>query len=131
LCNLQDPFQTENFDELKLQALIATVLSDVGVMAPWMSRQVFAGDYSLSQRCIMLSALGLAGRELAGFKNEDSLNPAPAPDSTSFPTKRLPSHLHAVYNPSDMSVKRLHAAGQSLEHKLIQPLALSAADLSP
>jgi telomere length regulation protein len=130
LCNLQDPFETENFDEFKLQALIATVLSDVKIMAPWISRQAFAGDYSLSQRCIMLSALGLAGRELAGFKNEDSLNPAPLPGTADFPTKRLPSHLQAIYNPTDNSVKRIHNASQTLEHKLVQPLALSAADQS-
>ncbi|SMR54851.1 unnamed protein product [Zymoseptoria tritici ST99CH_3D1] len=130
LCNLQDPFETENFDELKLQALIATILSDVHITAPWMSRQAFAGDYSLSQRCIMLSALGLAGRELAGCKNEDSLNPDPSSGKPIFPTKRLRSHLHATYNPSDKSIKHLHDIGQKVEHRLIQPLALSAADKS-
>ncbi|KJX94259.1 telomere length regulation protein [Zymoseptoria brevis] len=130
LCNLQDPFETENFDELKLRALIAAILSDAHIMAPWMCRQAFVGDFSLSQRCIMLSALGLAGRELAGFKNEDSLNPDPSSGNPTFPTKRLPSHLHTTYNPSDKSIKHLHDISQKVEHKLIQPLALSAADKS-
>lgn len=127
LCDLRDPFETEGFDELKLQALIAVILSDIKMMAPWLSKQAFAGEYSLSQRCIMLSALGLGGRELAGHK-EDDLNPTPPSNSTSFPSKRLPDRLHAIYNPSNTSVQRLESASKTLEHQLIKPLALSAAD---
>ncbi|CAK4034098.1 DNA replication checkpoint tel2 [Lecanosticta acicola] len=128
LCDLQDPFQTDDFDELKLQALIAILLSDVDTMAPWLSKQAFFGDYSLSQRCIMLSALGLGGRELAGFKDQDSLNPTLPSSATSFPSRRLPSHLHAIYSPTNASVKRLEAASKNVEHQMMKPLALSAAD---
>lgn len=128
MCDLQDPFQTENFDELKLQTLIAILLSDVNSMASWLSKQAFMGDYSLSQRCIMLSALGLGGRELAGFKEQDDLNPTLPESATSFPSKRLPSHLHAIYSPADRSVGRLESASKNIEHQLIKPLALSAAD---
>ena len=128
MCDLQDPFQTEKFDELKLQTLIAILLSDINTLAPWLSKQAFTGDYSLSQRCIMLSALGLGGRELAGFKEQDDLNPTLPENATSFPSKRLPSHLHAVYTPTDRSVRRLESASKNIEHQLIKPLALSAAD---
>lgn len=125
LCNLQDPFSTDNFDELRLQGLIAILLADVKNMAPWMGGQAFVGDYSISQRCIMLSALGLGGRELAGLKNLDEL--APAIGGTEFPSKKLPGRLHAVYNPTS-STKSLEKATASLEHNMIAPLALSAAD---
>ena len=124
LSDLQDPFDTDDFDELKLQALIAVLLSEVDKLAPWLSRQVFSGDYSLSQRCIMLSALGLGGRELAGLKEQDNLNPAL--ENTAFPSKQLPARLHAVYNPT--STKRLNSATTSLEQSIMRPLALSAAD---
>ncbi|KAF2164334.1 hypothetical protein M409DRAFT_56612 [Zasmidium cellare ATCC 36951] len=127
LCDLRDPFETEGFDELKLQALIAILLTDVKTMSPWLSKQAFAGEYSLSQRCVMLSAIGLGGRELAGYK-EDDLNPAPPSSTTSFPSKRLPDHLHAIYSPTNSSVKRLESASKNVEHQLIKPLALSAAD---
>ncbi|KAK4499553.1 hypothetical protein PRZ48_010069 [Zasmidium cellare] len=127
LCDLRDPFETQSFDELKLQALIAVLLSDVKTMGPWLSRQAFAGEYSLSQRCIMLSAIGLGGRELAGYK-EDELNPALPENTTSFPSKRLPDRLHAIYSPTNSSVKRLESASKNVEHQLIKPLALSAAD---
>ncbi|KXT14992.1 hypothetical protein AC579_7744 [Pseudocercospora musae] len=127
-CDLQDPFDTDDFDGLRLQALIAILLSDIPKMAPWLSRQVFAGDYSLSQRCIMLSALGLAGREIAGLGDQDvELNPA-LPASDSFPSKRLTGKLHAIYDPQSPPVRRLEAASNSVEHQLIKPLALSAAD---
>jgi telomere length regulation protein len=131
LCSLQDPFDTENFEELRLQALIAVVMSDPSAIAPWLSRQVFAGEFSIAQRCTMLTALGLSGRELAGLKEQDNLNPT-LPDS-SFPSKKLPPHLHALYSPqsstkNNSSIKRLDAAHTSLENALLRPMALSAAD---
>ncbi|KAM0709164.1 hypothetical protein Q7P35_003200 [Cladosporium inversicolor] len=129
LCSLQDPFDTENFEELRLQALIAVVMSDASAIALWLSRQAFAGEFSIAQRCTMLTALGLSGRELAGLKEQDNLNPD-LPE-TSFPSKKLPSHLHAIYNPqssSSPSLKRLEAAHTTLEHALLQPIALQAAD---
>ncbi|KAK4629350.1 DNA replication checkpoint protein tel2 [Fulvia fulva] len=128
LCDLQDPFDTEDFDELRLQTLIALLLTDVPILAPYLSKQGFSGDYSIAQRCLILSALGLGGRELAGFKDQDDLNPTLPASTTSFPSKRLPGHLHAIYSPGDLSVKRLEAASKNLEHRLIKPLALSAAD---
>ena len=131
LCPLQDPFATEDFDESKLQALIAVLLSDVKVIAPWMSRQAFVGEYSISQRCVMLSAIGLGGRELGGLKSEDeALNPTQT--NTAFPSKRLPPHLHSIYSATTAagSTKRLDAATKDMERALIKPLALDAADKS-
>lgn len=131
LCSLQDPFDTEQFEEQRLQALIAVILSDSSAIAPWLSRQAFAGEFSIAQRCVMLTALGLSGRELAGLREQDGLNPA-LPD-TSFPSKQLPPHLHAIYSSKKSqpsSNNRLEAAHKSLEHTLLQPMALEAADKS-
>ncbi|KAK1040701.1 telomere binding protein [Friedmanniomyces endolithicus] len=129
LCNLQDSFDTDQFEELKLQAMIAILLSDVDSMGPWLSQHAFVEGYSIAQRCIMLSALGLGGRELAGFKNEDELNPALP--NTEFPSRRLPARLHATYSNAPLSsVKALDSASRKIENQLIQPLALQAADHS-
>ncbi|TKA73177.1 hypothetical protein B0A55_07394 [Friedmanniomyces simplex] len=130
LCNLQDPFDTEQFEELKLQAMVAILLSDVDAMGPWLSTHAFVEGYSIAQRCIMLSALGLGGRELAGFKDEDDLNPALP--NTEFPSKRLPARLHATYTnaaPNKVSM-RLNSTSKKIQDQLIQPLALQAADHS-
>ena len=128
LCGLQDPFDTDGFEERRLQALIAVLLSDVKAMAPWFSRQAFTGEYSLAQRCVILTSLGLGGREIAGIENEDELNPQLS--NTAFPSKRLPPRLHAIYSPADSATKRLESASKDVEHALIKPLALSAADNS-
>jgi telomere length regulation protein len=127
-CGLQDPFETEDFDMMKLQGLIAVLLSDVPHMAPWLSKQAFVGDYSIAQRCIMLSALGLGGRELAGLVDQDVYNQAPPLETVDFPTKRLPQSLHATYSTRNYAVRSLDAASKKLEHHLIEPMALSAAD---
>lgn len=126
LTGLGDTFETENFQELRMQALIAVLLSDPTQMAPWFASQVFDGDYSLSQRITVLSVLGLSARELAGYKNEDNeMNPALP--STSFPSKQLPDRLHKIYA-TDKQKAPLSRITSSLETAMIQPMALKAAD---
>lgn len=125
LSNLQDPFETEGFEDLRLQALIALVLSDVFVVAPWLACQAFAKDYSIAQRSIMLTALGLSGRELAGYKQEDELNRSL--DQATFPSKQLPRSLDSLYS-SKAQTHMLERASRQVEQAIIQPLALTAAD---
>lgn len=126
LTGLGDTFETENFQELRMQALIAVLLSDPTQMAPWFASQAFDGDYSLSQRITVLSVLGLSARELAGYKNEDNeMNPALP--STSFPSKQLPDRLHKMYA-TDKQKTPLSRIASSLETAMIQPMALEAAD---
>ncbi|KAK3641189.1 telomere binding protein [Elasticomyces elasticus] len=123
LCNLQDPFDTEQFEELKLQAMIAVLLSDVEVMGPWLSTHAFAEGYSIAQRCIILSAVGLGGRELAGLKGEDELNPVLR--HAERPSKRpAAQQLHAT----SAGMKMFEIASKKIEDDLMQPLALQAAD---
>ena len=130
MCNLQDPFNTDDFDELRLQTLIALLLSDVGVVAPLLARQAFADGFSIAQRCVILSALGLGARELAGLNIEDEAY-NPKLGIVDFPSKKLPARLHAIYGQdSDGTMKRLEAASRSIEHQMIQPIALQAADRS-
>ncbi|KAH0007323.1 hypothetical protein KCU78_g11831, partial [Aureobasidium melanogenum] len=125
LVGLGDTFDMEDFLELRLQALIAVLVSDPAQMAPWFARQVFDGDYSLSQRTTVLSVLGLGARELAGYKDEDEdLNPKIA--ATSFPSKQLPERLHKMYTAErNAPVARI---ASNLERSMIQPMALDAAD---
>nr|POE90243.1 dna replication checkpoint protein tel2 [Quercus suber] len=128
LSNLQDPFATPNFDELRLQTMIAVFISDPVSLGPWMSHRVFSGEFSIAQRCMMLSTLGLGGRELAGLQSQDDLNPTHTVTEKSFPSKQLPPLLHALYKGSGSSVKRLNAASADVERSLVRPMALRAAD---
>lgn len=123
LASLGDPFDIKDFVELRLQALIALLISDSAEMGPWLARQVFEGDYSLSQRATLLSVLGLGARELAGYKDQDELNPKS--HSANFPSRKLPDRLHNIYSIDQSPVQDL---ARKLEDTMIQPLALQAAD---
>jgi telomere length regulation protein len=125
LVGLGDTFDMEEFAELRLQALIAVLVSDPAQMAPWLARQVFDGDYSLSQRSTILSVLGLGARELAGYKEEDEdLNPKMA--ATCFASKQLPDGLHKMYTAERSApVNRI---ASSMARSMVQPMALDAAD---
>lgn len=126
LVGLGDTFDMEDFLELRLQALIAVLVSSPAQMAPWFARQVFDGDYSLSQRTTVLSVLGLGARELAGYKDEDEdLNPKLA--GTSFPSKQLPERLHKMYT-AERNAPPVAQIASKLERSMIQPMALDAAD---
>jgi telomere length regulation protein len=126
LVGLGDTFDMEDFLELRLQALIAVLVSSPAQMAPWFARQVFDGDYSLSQRTTVLSVLGLGARELAGYKDEDEdLNPNLA--GTSFPSKQLPERLHKMYT-AERNAPPVARIASKLERSMIQPMALDAAD---
>ncbi|KAF3905559.1 hypothetical protein AA313_de0205445 [Arthrobotrys entomopaga] len=133
LVGQQDKFDMPNFDTLRLKAVVSTVISLPLISGPWISQRIFEGDYSLAQRCVMLSAVGISATELAG-------EPIP-PDSplfefqlstvekekSKFPSKVLPKRLHDIYasTPVDNLTSRLKST-------LLQPLAEKAADeLSP
>ncbi|KAF2716316.1 hypothetical protein K431DRAFT_323892 [Polychaeton citri CBS 116435] len=127
LCNLQDPFNTTSFEELRLQALVATIMSDVKSMGPWFAKQSFVGGYSMSQRICVLVALGIAGRELAGLKESDKPGNLSL-ESGSFPSKQLPQRLHDVYAHTSSTQRTVEDASKAVMSQMIQPLALEAAD---
>ncbi|KAF2154620.1 hypothetical protein K461DRAFT_275749 [Myriangium duriaei CBS 260.36] len=131
LIGLQDTFELEDFIQLRLQALIALLISDPSELGPFYARQVFEGDYSISQRGTLLSAIGLSARELAGYQDADALNPSVI-DKASFPSKRLPDRYHAIYDPSPtqplLPSSPLNTISASLTDTIIAPLAAQAAD---
>jgi len=131
LAGLGDHFELENFADLRLQALIALLISDPKQQAPWFARQVFDGDYSLSQRATLLSAMGLSARELAGHNDGDLLNPS-VTSANAFPSKRLPERYHNIYTSAEQThtieSTPVERVTRSLERDMVQPLAASAAD---
>ena len=74
LIGLQDSFEMKEFQEMRQAALIALVASAPENVAPYLIDVYFASDLSLQQRLILLSALGVGARELAGLeKSVESL----------------------------------------------------------
>ncbi|KAL8871963.1 MAG: hypothetical protein Q9174_002316 [Haloplaca sp. 1 TL-2023] len=127
LTGLQDKWNFARFQELRLQAMIAVLVAHPMEMGLWFSRSYFNGDYSVSQRAMMLTTLGLGARELAGYadantslvKTGDTRN-----NEHSFPSKQLPPKLHKLYAPEEP----LTTASNQLQASILQPMALKAAD---
>ncbi|KAK4690444.1 hypothetical protein P7C70_g9575, partial [Phenoliferia sp. Uapishka_3] len=105
LMGLQDQFETDGFDQYKLNILAALVGACPIKVAPTLIEQYFFPHYSIAQRHTILIALALGARELAGFPRPPPPPPSltsstpspaalPAPQEDLFPSKRLPPSLH-------------------------------------
>ncbi|MBE3111582.1 MAG: hypothetical protein IMZ46_13940 [Acidobacteria bacterium] len=134
LVGLHDKFDMEDFYELRQQGILALIIAQPRTMAPWFARTYFAGDYSISQRAAVLSALGLAARELAGFQHSEYAAAA------SFPSKRLNEKMEQLYLAPGQGDARegkdlkalpptaLDSIAQSVTSSFLAPMAASAAD---
>ncbi|KAI1264282.1 telomere length regulation protein-domain-containing protein [Xylariaceae sp. FL1019] len=135
LVGLPDKFELEEFDDLRLQGMIAVVVAQPKKMAPWFAKTFFDGDYSLSQRASILIVLGLSGREIAGFETSEYTANA------QFASKILPSKVEKHYLPSSktntgqrgsnlkaLPPNALDNLVQTLSRTFLAPLAAEAAD---
>ncbi|KAK4659258.1 telomere binding protein [Podospora pseudocomata] len=136
LIGLSDKFEMEDFDDLRLQGMIALVIAQPKVMAPWFAKTFFDGDYSISQRASVLIVLGLTSRELAGF--ETSTYSA----ASAFPSKTLPEKVEKLYLPQSTSIYQpsssstleplppnaLDGIATSITDAFLAPMAAEAAD---
>lgn len=96
---LRDNFSIENFEELKLQALVALVASSPTTVPRYLASLLFNGDYSLQQRMVLLSAIALGARELGGLDEMQNSSP--------FPTKQLPPGLEKLFNDGGVGQEKL------------------------
>jgi telomere length regulation protein len=135
LVGLQDKYKLDDFDNLRIQGMMATIVAQPRKMGQWFAKTFFDGDYSLSQRVSILAVLGLSAREIAGFDTSEYAAAA------AFPSKRLPARMDKYYalppsfNAQDpySNLKALPPnAVESISHSLSQtflaPLVASAAD---
>lgn len=137
LVGLENKYDLEDFEKLRLQGMVAIVLAQPKKMATWFAKTFFDGDYNLSQRASVLVVLGLSGRELAGFEVSEYAAAA------AFPSKQLPARVEKHY----LQVSEVPRAGairgaslkalppnaidnlaQSLSQTFLMPLAAEAAD---
>ena len=129
LVGLQDKYEIDNFQDMRLQGMIAILIASPLKMGQWFSKTFFDGDYSISQRASVLTTLGLGARELGGFAAEDNnLTSTKSLPSTSFPSKTLPSNLHNLYTGKQTSPTAVDALSTHLSNTMIAPLAAELAD---
>ena len=126
LIGLDDKYEIEDFQQLRLNSMIAVLLADPPKMGPWFSATFFNGDYSMDQRVSILSTIGLGTRELAGLSKEDSsLAKINQLQADTFPSKKLPDRLHRIYAAESAPVNKLSS---TLESSILRPIAAEAAD---
>lgn len=140
IVGLQDKFEFDDFTDMKLQGMIALIVAQPKLMAPWFARTFFEGDYSFAQRTSVLIAIGLSCRELAGF------DVSAYKSAAAFPSKQLPDKIQQLYIsasgddnqqalPSADTSKlkalppnAIESMAQSLTADFLAPVAASAAD---
>ncbi|OBT89939.1 hypothetical protein VE02_01534 [Pseudogymnoascus sp. 03VT05] len=126
LMGLQDKYDIDDFNDLRLQGMISVLLCDPQRMAKWFARTFFDGDYSISQRASVLSTIAISARDLGGLREEDkSLTKTALAAGNNFPSKHLPERLHNIYAAEESPVDSL---SHQLSKTMIQPLAASLAD---
>ena len=126
ITSLKDSYDLEKFQETRIQAMIALVVAEPLKMGKWFSNMLFVGDYALSQRASMLTALTMAARELAGYREEDAeLTGAYVANEDLFPSKKLPDKLDKIYR---IDAAPVDALSVQLERAMIKPMAAEAAD---
>lgn len=86
-------FEELNFEALKLNAMIAVVVSYPQVTAH-LCHLLLTGDYSLQQRMCLLSAMSLSAREMRGYLDEAVRS---SYKEVGFASKMLPPQLHKQY----------------------------------
>lgn len=126
LVGLQEPSKFPKFHEMRLQSMIAMIVSQPLKMARWFAAIFFDGDLSQTQRSAVLTALGLSSREVAGVGADDARTMGlPALPDSSFPSKRLPANLEALYSNEESPVASIT---RGISRTSLQPLAADAAD---
>ncbi|CZT03047.1 hypothetical protein WAI453_012244 [Rhynchosporium graminicola] len=139
LVGLQDKYEVENFQDMRIQGMIAVLVALPLKMGQWFSKTFFDGDYSISQRASVLTTLGLGARELGGFGAEDealtTMKKLPSSSKPSFPSKTLPPHILTHYDPqpqkkklASTSISALDTLTTNLSNTMIAPMAVSLAD---
>ena len=126
LTGLGEKWPMDDFQQMRLQGMIAVLIADPLKMGQWFSRTFYNGDYSMGQRASVLTVLGLGARELAGLGKEDAtLTGANTSTESPFPSKRLPDKLHKIYA---LEAAPMNALSNRLEKTMIRPMAAEAAD---
>lgn len=133
LVGIQDKYEIDDFQDLRLQGMIAILVALPLKMGQWFSKTFFDGDYSISQRASVLTTLGLGAREIAGFEQEaSSLTSSKPQPKHLFPSKTLPESMHKIYAPTQakrqLQSTPISTLTTQLSSIMIAPMAASLAD---
>ncbi|ODQ67574.1 hypothetical protein NADFUDRAFT_82016, partial [Nadsonia fulvescens var. elongata DSM 6958] len=127
LAMLKDPFEIENFQVLRLRALIALVSSCPKIAPEYFAELIVTGDLTLQDRMTLLSAISLGARALSGENDDVSAQP-----KVEFASKKLPEQLHALLvTDSDVYTKNSNEVDiitKQLQRRLLKDTVEDAKD---
>ncbi|RKF56166.1 DNA replication checkpoint protein tel2 [Golovinomyces cichoracearum] len=127
LVGIQDKYNIENFSSMRLEGMITILVALPSKMGQWFSNTFFEGDYSISQRSSILTALGLSAREIGGLGSLDKHSLLQNQSmKASFPSKTLPPSMEKYYLPEDST--KVDILSNQLEKDIIKPMANSLAN---
>ncbi|BEI82719.1 hypothetical protein CcaverHIS002_0305870 [Cutaneotrichosporon cavernicola] len=90
---LSNPFNLDDFEPRRQGLVTALVACSPHNVPPFLAEQYFSASYSLLQKSVMLTALAMGARELAGLPVPDT----PRTRAIDFASKTLPPALHDKY----------------------------------
>ncbi|KAI0262956.1 telomere length regulation protein-domain-containing protein [Gloeopeniophorella convolvens] len=131
LVGLNNNFELDGFDVKRQAVLNALVACCPWKAAPSIIEEFFKNQYSTDQRYVMLNALALGARELAGLPIPETAAVQPLTgDRVLFPSKRLPGAQHQRYLLAS-STKQVQGMLQDIARQTIENTREANADRSP
>ncbi|OLL24079.1 ISWI chromatin-remodeling complex ATPase ISW2 [Neolecta irregularis DAH-3] len=112
LVGLKDTFDIDDFLQMKRDAMVILIRCQFEKIGPFFADIYFNGDLSLQQRCMILTAIGIGARELAGLECEAL--------KTLFPTRQLPEEIGKRF------INEIDQIALSLQQHTLQPLSQKA-----
>ncbi|KAK7204073.1 telomere length regulation protein-domain-containing protein [Myxozyma melibiosi] len=93
MCGLRNNYGLDNFDQQKMNAMIALCVTSPETVGAVYAENVSFGDYSLQERLMMLSSIALASLHLSGKSTYNFDISA----EDLFPSKMLPASAHSRF----------------------------------
>ncbi|KAF6069159.1 Telomere length regulation family protein [Candida albicans] len=115
LIGLDNHFDDKDFNELKLNNMVAVIVTNPSITT-FMFNLLLTGDYSLQQRVLILSATLMAARQLRGFS------------PTNFPSQTLPEPLHRKYLELEGGSKYIDFIENEVQKELLADASAEAQD---
>jgi telomere length regulation protein len=128
LVGLQDKYDLNDFQDMRLQGMIAILIAQPSEMGKWLCKTFFGGDYSISQRATILTTLGLGARELGGFEKANTPEASKQSLPSSFPSKTLPEAMHKLYAGKTPDSGAVDLLSTELSNTMIAPMAAELAN---
>ena len=124
LIGLDNHFDHKDFNELKLNNMVAVIVTNPNITV-YMFNLLLTGDYSLQQRVLILSATLLAARQLKGLK-DDTIQSSFS--TTGFPSQTLPEALHRKYLELEGGSKYIDFIEHEVQKELLAEASAEAQD---